>query len=324
MNLKNVIATGLIATTLFGATTAHAQTSRFNDIPSNHWSEQAINYLADRGIVSGYGNGVYGFGDDITRGQVASIMARYYNLKENEAQTTNFSDIKGHMFEESIKAVTEVGIMIGNGTDKFRPDDTLTRYEMAKILQTAFNLEIKGNVPFNDIPSNHWAEDAIKALYSNGVTSGIGNNQYGGQYDVKREQFAKFLYNSIFKGQNPEENHDVRGELKREAESLGFFLNKNRYTYNLLGANGDSVFNVMDLYINDRDEWEAKLYIYSEDSGVEKSVKQFLNILTPTKSEEMWKLINSKGPYYQDFEMDGRRIIIKKDSVISVLFGYKD
>lgn len=47
------------------------------------------------------------------------------------------------MFENSIKAVVQAGIMKGDNTDKFRPDDTLTRYEMAVILQNAFHLTVK-------------------------------------------------------------------------------------------------------------------------------------------------------------------------------------
>ncbi len=178
MNFKHVFVTGLITATLFGTTNTHAQTATFTDVPSGHWSESPINYLADKKVISGYGNGKFGFGDNVTRGQVFAIISRYLKLENNGSAIKNFSDIHGHMFENSIKAVVQAGIMKGDNTDKFRPDDTLTRYEMAVILQNAFHLAVKTNDLFHDVSNNHWAKDSVRSLYSNGVTNGIGNYQY--------------------------------------------------------------------------------------------------------------------------------------------------
>ena len=53
----------------------------FKDVPKGHWSEEAINYLAKEKLFIGYGNGQFGFGDNITRGQVASLIQRYLKLE---------------------------------------------------------------------------------------------------------------------------------------------------------------------------------------------------------------------------------------------------
>ncbi len=198
MNFKHVLATGLITATLFGATNAHAQTEHFIDVPTNHWSKDSIDHLTEQKIISGYGNGKFGFGDNVTRGQVAAIISRYLKLENTGSTNKHFSDIHGHMFENNIKAIAQKGLMTGdNSTDKFRPDDTLTRYEMAVILQKAFHLPVKTNDLFYDVPNNFWATDAVRSLYSNGITNGIGNYQYGGKLNVTREQFATFMYNAI-------------------------------------------------------------------------------------------------------------------------------
>ncbi|WP_212937015.1 S-layer homology domain-containing protein, partial [Bacillus hominis] len=39
----------------------------FKDVPTGHWSYEAIQNLADWGIVAGYGDGRFGFGDNVTR-----------------------------------------------------------------------------------------------------------------------------------------------------------------------------------------------------------------------------------------------------------------
>ncbi|WP_153044575.1 S-layer homology domain-containing protein, partial [Bacillus cereus] len=73
--------------------------------------EEAIHYLAKENIFKGYGNGQFGFGDRITRGQVASLVQRYLKLENKVEQKERFTDTKGHMFEQDIATVAQAGIM---------------------------------------------------------------------------------------------------------------------------------------------------------------------------------------------------------------------
>lgn len=45
-------------------------------MPTSHWSYPAIKDLASKNIISGYGNGIFGFGDVATREQVAALIYR--------------------------------------------------------------------------------------------------------------------------------------------------------------------------------------------------------------------------------------------------------
>ena len=238
MNFKHVLATGLITATLFGATNAHAQTEHFIDVPTNHWSKDSIDHLTEQKIISGYGNGKFGFGDNVTRGQVAAIISRYLKLENTGSASKHFSDIHGHMFENNIKAVAQKGLMTGdNSTDKFRPDDTLTRYEMAVILKS-FSFTCKTNDLFYDVPNNHWATNSVRSLYSNGITKGIGDYKYGGEMNVTREQFATFMYKAInvspyfIPDSIPAKDEDKYKEIENILIDSGFFKRSSEYIYN--------------------------------------------------------------------------------------------
>ncbi|MEH6934807.1 NEAT domain-containing leucine-rich repeat protein [Bacillus sp. JJ783] len=173
----------------------------FKDVPKGHWSEEAINYLAKEKLFIGYGNGQFGFGDNITRGQVALLIQRYLKLDTDLEQKTMFTDTKGNMYEKAIDAVVQAGIMTGYGNDKFRPDGVLTRYEMSVVLQRVFQLKENENSveSFKDVPSGHWAEGYVKALVDNKVSKGDGKGDFLGDDFVTREQYAQFLYNAITK-----------------------------------------------------------------------------------------------------------------------------
>ncbi|OJE49201.1 internalin [Bacillus proteolyticus] len=173
----------------------------FKDVPKGHWSEEAINYLAKENIFKGYGNGQFGFGDNITRGQVASLVQRYLKLENKVEQKEMFTDTKGHMFEQDIATVAQARIMQGDGTGKFRPEGVLTRYEMSVVLQKVFQLKAnESNLEnFKDVPTGHWAEGYVKALEDNNISKGDGNGNFLGDNFVTREQYAQFLYNAIKK-----------------------------------------------------------------------------------------------------------------------------
>ena len=77
MNFKQLILAGTViaSTTLTPITNVQAERIwEFKDVPPDHWSYTAIMSLKSDNIVAGYGNGMFGFGDNITRGQVAKMI----------------------------------------------------------------------------------------------------------------------------------------------------------------------------------------------------------------------------------------------------------
>lgn len=220
-----IITAALATTTMVGTVNAQTTTNSykvasnantvFTDVPKDHWSKDAIDYLAAAGIYKGYGNGKFGFGDNITRGQVASLVNRHLGLIADDKQGNMFSDITNHMFEKDIKAIAQAGIMTGDGTGTFRPDDVLTRYEMAVILQKAFHLESKEQGKFKDVPKGHWAYEAVNTLRSNRIAQGDDAGNFNGNMIVKREQYAQFFYNAIAKNRDYNFNINTKEEMKQ-------------------------------------------------------------------------------------------------------------
>ncbi|GET94076.1 hypothetical protein TuanDB_45120, partial [Bacillus anthracis] len=100
MKFKQIILAGaVLATSTFTSlTNAQAETG-FRDVPSDHWSYNAIMGLKEKNIVAGYGNGMFGFGDNITRGQVARLIYAYLKPADEHNAPNPFTDVKGHMFE---------------------------------------------------------------------------------------------------------------------------------------------------------------------------------------------------------------------------------
>ncbi|EMI9087617.1 S-layer homology domain-containing protein, partial [Bacillus wiedmannii] len=209
MKLKQKVLAGgiILATALTPMIDAQAEGKRFNDVPQGHWSFNAITDLANKNIIAGYGNSIFGFGDNITRGQVARMIYAYLKPTDNPNIKNPFTDVKGHMFEKEILSLTKVGIMSGYGDGKFGPDNILTREQLAAVLTKAFNLKATATTTFKDVEKNYWATNAISALQENKIASGTGNNMFEPKKVVTREQYAQFLYNAINVKEKTEENN---------------------------------------------------------------------------------------------------------------------
>lgn len=57
----------------------------FTDVPASHWAAKSISYAAKRGWVTGYANGTFKPGNNITRAEVAAVTCRLLERSADEA-----------------------------------------------------------------------------------------------------------------------------------------------------------------------------------------------------------------------------------------------
>lgn len=81
--MKKKIAAALAVTFALGVTSAFAA-NPFVDVPAKHWSYDAVSKLAQEGIVDGYGDGTFRGDKNITRYEMAQIVAKAL-AKEDKA-----------------------------------------------------------------------------------------------------------------------------------------------------------------------------------------------------------------------------------------------
>ncbi|MCM3756382.1 NlpC/P60 family protein [Sporosarcina aquimarina] len=130
-----------------------------------------------------------------TRGQVANIVVKTLGLHRT-GSNMSFSDVNSKTpYYNEIMAAAEAGIFSGSNSGRFNPNDPLTRSQMAKVLTDAFDLSTSTEVPFKDVPSDYWALKYVGALYSNNVTAGYTNGNFGVDDKVKIQDMQRFLDN---------------------------------------------------------------------------------------------------------------------------------
>ena len=79
-----------VAVSIVGGMFAAPATSKFSDVPSNHWATSYINKMSEGGLIKGYGNGKYGPEDKLTIGQMAKLICSAKGYAGKSANNTKY------------------------------------------------------------------------------------------------------------------------------------------------------------------------------------------------------------------------------------------
>lgn len=75
--MKKSLASALTTALVVGAaSTAFAAANPFSDVPADHWAYEAVAKLEAEGVIEGYGDGSYRGHQEITRFEMAQMIAR--------------------------------------------------------------------------------------------------------------------------------------------------------------------------------------------------------------------------------------------------------
>ena len=123
-----------------------APAGAFSDVKAGDWFADAVNWAASQGIVAGFEDGTFRPNEDVTREQLAVILAGYAKMKGQDGMAT--ADLSGYgdasqisdWAVDGVRWAVEKGIISGKPGNLIDPKGTATRAEMATMIQ---NLKTK-------------------------------------------------------------------------------------------------------------------------------------------------------------------------------------
>ena len=173
---------------------------RFNDVGADHWAVDAIAHSVARGYFKGEGNSRFAPNRAITRAEFVTILGRKAGITPSGASTA-FRDVKADAYYAPYVAWAESkGIVKGTGFGKFEPNRTITREEMAVILDKFLSDQKKtypstNKAQFNDGTTiSSWAKGSVEKMADQGLLSGVGNGNFVPKGSFTRAQAAQVLY----------------------------------------------------------------------------------------------------------------------------------
>ncbi len=144
----------------------------FTDVPTDSYYAQAAERMAEKGILSGFGDGRY-YGDwELTRAQFAALACKLLG-KVDEATAlagkTAFADVpETHWSTGYVNYAVANKIINGDGDGNFRPDDSVKYEEAIKVIVCV--LEPDNNIVID--PAD-WSKNFIAEAEKLGITDNL-------------------------------------------------------------------------------------------------------------------------------------------------------
>ncbi|MGI6361706.1 MAG: S-layer homology domain-containing protein [Bacillota bacterium] len=189
----------------FSSFTLTPMSNSFIDI-DNHWAKKYISFAKARKIVNGYGNGIFGAKDSVTRGQFLKILCESLDdLPLDKSFGLDFSDVKkDQWFYKYVAWASANNIIKGFPDGSFKPNEKISREQMAVILDRfteAVNIDIILGQQASTFKDQHkfsdYARTSIQKMQQAGFLEGRGDNLFAPQGYTTRGEAAKISYTLI-------------------------------------------------------------------------------------------------------------------------------
>ncbi|MEY2373371.1 S-layer homology domain-containing protein [Lysinibacillus capsici] len=173
----------------------------FKDVKVNSPYYKIIHEMRDAGIIQGYEDGTFRPDTTISRQHAAALVSRALKINDLTLEKTiDFKQPKDlrtdSPYYEDIKGLVEAGLLELDNQGNVNPTKLLTRGEMAKIIAVAFNLEVKADYVFGDVKGSKY-EEYVKALYSNGITTGYEDYTFKLNGSLTRVHYVLFMHRAM-------------------------------------------------------------------------------------------------------------------------------
>lgn len=171
----------------------------FSDI-TNHWAKLFIESMAAKNVVGGYSDGTFRPNNNITRAEFSKMILEGLEV-ELVKYNGEFTDVKAsNWYADYLATMKKLGLAEGYNDGTFKPDQYITRAEIAVILSNVIDVEVDKD-EINTLLANYtdkdqipdWAIEAIAKVVKSKVMVG-DNNRFMPSNNTTRAESVTTIY----------------------------------------------------------------------------------------------------------------------------------
>lgn len=170
--------------------------------PSTPSSKPTLNTGDHYAYVMGYPDGTVRPNGSITRAEVSAILFRLLSDKTRDEYFTtvsSFTDVKaGAWYNNSIATLEKAGVIVDTAKGgAFRPNEAITRAELAAMLAQFSDAKPVKGVKFSDVSAEHWAYEAIAIAAKMGWIEGYPDGTFRPDATITRAEMMTLVNRAL-------------------------------------------------------------------------------------------------------------------------------
>ena len=169
----------------------------FADLPQAAWAEESILFLAQKGIVSGDGDGRFRPLDAVSREEFVKLLLGAVGIEPADTPSGFLDTEEGAWYEPYLSAARAAGIVSGDEKGAFGVGQAISRQDMAvmayrALLAAGISPQTAEDALFmDDAYISGYAKEAVYALRGSGIINGMEDGRFAPQDGANRAQAAK-------------------------------------------------------------------------------------------------------------------------------------
>ena len=162
--------------------------------PANSLSIIHLKTAESRPYIKGYADRTFKPNGTITRAEAAAIIARLSGIDENKAYESKFGDVQSDKwYANYINFAAQKGYITGYADGTFKPDNTITRAEMAVIAGKYIGITPGHHPEFSDVKFDFWAGEYIDAMSLKGLIKGYSDGTFKPNNTITRAEAVTII-----------------------------------------------------------------------------------------------------------------------------------
>ena len=168
-------------------------------------------------FINGYPDGSVQPEGNVTRAETAAIL---YRIMGDDCQSyykttsCSYSDVaRGDWFNTYVATLENAGVIVDTRTNgKFRPNDAITRAELASMIAQFAGLDSASAASFNDVGTIYWAAKEIAIAAKVGWINGYPDGSFRPDRNVTRAELMAMVNRAL--GRTPKSEDDLLSGMK--------------------------------------------------------------------------------------------------------------
>ncbi|MFC1647681.1 S-layer homology domain-containing protein [Patescibacteria group bacterium] len=160
----------------------------------------SVTYLADKGIIEGYPDGTVRLENDINRAEVTKILVEGNGVTPDLLEYNNcFDDVIDDWYAPYVCYAEEQGWVQGYADGNFKPDQTIIKVEVIKLILVSQDYEIPdetGFLPYDDVVTTQWYGPYVKAAFEKNLYPYPGPH-FSPENDMTRGDAFEILFRTL-------------------------------------------------------------------------------------------------------------------------------
>ena len=174
----------------------------FDDVKPGDWFYDEVLDMANKGYINGVSDRLFAPYEPLSRAMLVTILYRMDGEQAVSGSSTFTDVVKGSWYDKAVAWASANGIVTGYDANRFGPNDSVTRQQMASILwryakYKGLDVASNGTV-MPDFPDRgqiaSWAGEAVSWAYSRGVMGGRSDGRLDPNGKATRAEAAVMLY----------------------------------------------------------------------------------------------------------------------------------